>query len=195
MSDINQTPQQPQASVGAPAPVPTRRFTGSRWFIGAVIVSVGLIGFGVGRVTGWRHDRMGYSQMYGYGPGMHRHMDGRRGGFGFGPEGFIDGALGSVNATPEQKQRVTQIVQGVMSEMRPMREQRRVVRDRLTALMTAETIDRAAIEKLRTEQLATAEAVTKRWSVAIAEAAEVLTPAQRQQLVERFENRRRLWRG
>ena len=195
MSDINTGAPQPQAPMQAPLPAPRRPFTNSRWFIGAVIASVGLVGFGVGRVTGWRHNWMGHAQMQGYGPGMQRGMEGPRGPFGFGPESFIDRVLGNVNATPEQKQKVTLIAQGAISEMRPLREQRRAAQAQLATLLKAETIDRAAIDKLRLEQLAAAETVTKRMGQAIAEAAEVLTPAQRQQLVERWENRRRSWRG
>jgi periplasmic protein CpxP/Spy len=193
MSDINTAA--PQPPLQSPLPKVRQPFTNSRWFIGAVIVSVGLIGFGVGRVTGWRGTWMGHAQMQGDGPGMHRGMAGPRGPFGFGPETFIDRMLGQVNATPEQKQKVTQIAQGAFSEMRPLREQRRAAQTQLATLLKADTIDRAAIDKLRLEQLTTAEAVTKRLGQAIAEAAEVLTPAQRQQLVERWENRRRFWRG
>jgi periplasmic protein CpxP/Spy len=189
MSDINTGAPQPQAPI--PVASPRRPFTNSRWFIGAVIVSVGLVGFGVGRVTSWRHNWMGQAMMKGHGPGK----EGPRGAFGFGPENFIDRVLGNVNATPEQKQKVTLIAQGAFSEMRPLREQRRAAQAQLATLLKAETIDRAAIDKLRLEQLATAETVTKRMGQAIAEAAEVLTPAQRQQLVERWENRRRSWRG
>ncbi len=189
MSDIN------TGTPPLPNPQPRRPFTNSRWFIGAVIVSVGLIGFGVGRVTGWRGSFMGHAQMQGHGPGQHGGMDGQRGSFGFGPERFIDRALGQVNATPEQKQKVTQIAQNAFSEMRPLREQRRAVQTQLATLLKAETIDRAALDKLRMEQITTAETVTKRLGQAIAEAAEVLSPAQRQQLVERWESRRRFWRG
>jgi periplasmic protein CpxP/Spy len=193
MSDINTGAPQPQAPI--PVAAPRKPFTNSRWFIGAVIVSVGLVGFGVGRVTSWRHNWMGHAMMQGHGPGMERGMAGPRGAFGFGPENFIDRVLGNVNATPEQKQKVTLIAQNAFSEMRPLREQRRAAQAQLATLLKAETIDRAAIDKLRMEQLATAETVTKRLGQAIAEAAEVLTPAQRQQLVERWENRRRSWRG
>ncbi len=191
MSDINTGTT--QTSPPLPAAPPRQRFTNSRWFIGAVIVSVGLIGFGVGRVTGWRGSWMGHAQMQGYGPGSH--MNGMHRSFGFGPESFIDRALGQVNATPEQKQKVTQIAQNAFSELRPLREQRRAVQAQLATLLKAETIDRAALDKLRMEQITTAEAVTKRLGQAIAEAAEVLSPAQRQQLVERWESRRRFWRG
>ena len=49
-------------------------------------------------------------------------------------------------------------------------------------LLTQTTIDRAAIEKLRAEQIAAMDSVSKRIAQAIGDAAEVLTPEQRRKL-------------
>jgi hypothetical protein len=46
-------------------------------------------------------------------------------------------------------------------------------------LLTRETVDRAALEKFRTDMLATHDAVSKRLVQAVADAREVLTPEQR----------------
>jgi periplasmic protein CpxP/Spy len=122
-------------------------------------------------------------------------MMGGGGMFGFGPQRMIDFALTSVGATAEQKQKISSIVAGAMTELMPLRDRRDAARQKLTALLKADTVDRAAIEKLRAEEFAAFEAGSKRAAQALGEAAEVLTPAQRQQLVERMEARRSWRRG
>jgi len=49
-------------------------------------------------------------------------------------------------------------------------------------LLTQQTIDRAAIEKLRVDQIAVHDAASKRLVQAVADAAEALTPEQRRKL-------------
>ena len=53
-----------------------------------------------------------------------------------------------------------------------------------------EPLSRAAIERMRVERLQNAEAASKRFSQALADVAEVLTPAQRKQLAERIQRHR-----
>ena len=55
--------------------------------------------------------------------------------------------------------------------------------------LTQETVDREALETLRQNKLATADRASQRLLTALADAAEVLTPAQRQELVEELESR------
>ena len=50
--------------------------------------------------------------------------------------------------------------------------------------MTAPTIDRTAIERLRAEQIALAETASKRIAQALADAAEVLNPEQRKKVAD-----------
>ena len=57
-------------------------------------------------------------------------------------------------------------------------------------LLKAPTIDRAAIEGLRSQQMAVADAISKRVSTAFADTAEVLTPEQRVKLAERMQSHR-----
>jgi len=56
-------------------------------------------------------------------------------------------------------------------------------------LLSAPAIDRAAIERLRAEQIQGADAVSKRMAQAFADAAEVLTPDQRKKIAERMQKR------
>ena len=64
-------------------------------------------------------------------------------------------------------------------------------------LLTANTIDRAALEKVRAERLAEADRVSKELVNALADVAEVLTPEQRvivNERLEQFKSMRRHWR-
>jgi Spy/CpxP family protein refolding chaperone len=60
-------------------------------------------------------------------------------------------------------------------------------------LLSAATIDRAAIEALRAEQVALADATSKRLAQALADTADVLTPEQRVKLAERVSRRMGRW--
>jgi Spy/CpxP family protein refolding chaperone len=76
-----------------------------------------------------------------------------------------------------------------------MREKGQVARARAAELLIQPKVDRAAIEAFRAEQLALAEAASKRLAQAVGDAAEVLTPEQRQKAHEFIQWRRGLWHG
>jgi len=94
-----------------------------------------------------------------------------------------------INATAEQTAKLTDIAKAAFKDLRPLREKARDARRRGMELLAAPTIDRAAIERLRAEQIQAADAVSKRMSQAFADAAEVLTPDQRKKLAERMQKR------
>jgi protein CpxP len=98
-----------------------------------------------------------------------------------------------IDATDAQKERLAPIVKNAAKDLLPLREQMRNARREALALLGGETIDRAAIERLRAAQLQLAEAGSKRLAEALADAAEVLTPEQRKQLAERLQHRRGRW--
>jgi Spy/CpxP family protein refolding chaperone len=100
-----------------------------------------------------------------------------------------------VDATPEQRSRLTEIAKAAARELRPLREKVRDARRRGMALLAAPTIDRAALERLRAEQIQAADAVSRRMSQAFADAAEVLTPDQRKKIAERMQRRHSRQRG
>jgi Spy/CpxP family protein refolding chaperone len=60
-------------------------------------------------------------------------------------------------------------------------------------LLTADTIDRGAIEALRAEHLQLAERASRRFAQVLADMAEVLTPEQRKDLAGRMERHRSGW--
>jgi Spy/CpxP family protein refolding chaperone len=102
-----------------------------------------------------------------------------------------------VDATPEQQQKLTAIAKDAAKDIAPMREKLRSAGKQALEITTAPIIDRAAVERLRAEQVALADSVSKRITHALADAADVLTPEQRQKLagrlIERMEQRERGW--
>ena len=79
-----------------------------------------------------------------------------------------------------------------------MREKVMSARQRGRVLLTQPSIDRAAIEALRVEQIALADAASKRFTQALGDVAEVLTPEQRRKIDDRLtemRERRGFWHG
>ncbi|MFE3839482.1 Spy/CpxP family protein refolding chaperone [Pseudogemmobacter sonorensis] len=107
-------------------------------------------------------------------------------GHGFGPFGGfgLERALRSVEVTDGQRDGIWAIIDGARSDIRPMLRGMEVRREALEGLLTAEVIDRAAVETLRLETLASADAVSARATEALLDAAELLTQQQRAGLVE-----------
>jgi protein CpxP len=103
-----------------------------------------------------------------------------------------------IEANGEQEQKLRAIVKGAVKDLLPMRETALAARQRGHVLLTQPTIDRAAIEALRAEQLALADAASKRFAQALGDAAEVLTPEQRRRIDNRlmeFRQHRGFWPG
>ncbi len=96
-----------------------------------------------------------------------------------------------VDATPEQTKKLVDISTSLTADILPLRKKIRDARKDAVALLTADNIDRAAIEQLRAQQLAEFDAATKRVTLALADAAEVLTAEQRQKVNEWVEKRRK----
>jgi Spy/CpxP family protein refolding chaperone len=91
-----------------------------------------------------------------------------------------------IDATEAQKQKLDPIVKQAAGDLRPLRAKVRDARRRGAELFSAETIDRGAIERLRVEQIGAADAASRRFTQALADVAEVLTPAQRKTLAARL---------
>ena len=89
-----------------------------------------------------------------------------------------------LDANADQQAKLQAIVKSAVGDLAPMREKVLAARQQARALLTGPAIDRGAIEKLRSEQIATVDALSKRAAQALGDAAEVLTPEQRKKLDE-----------
>jgi periplasmic protein CpxP/Spy len=91
-----------------------------------------------------------------------------------------------IKATPEQRQKIKDIMKTARSDMNKERAGVQESRRALVEALAAPTLDKALIEKLRADQSAKQEANSKRLTQAMIETAEVLNPEQRQQVKGRF---------
>jgi protein CpxP len=94
-----------------------------------------------------------------------------------------------IDATTEQQEKLRAIVRDLTKDLAPLRGARQDAASRARSLLTSSNLDKADIEKFRAEQLSKADAVSKRITQAIADAAEVLTPEQRRKLADRIPQR------
>lgn len=101
-----------------------------------------------------------------------------------------------VDASPEQTAKLVAIAQGAVKDLLPVRDQLIAGRGQIKDLLLSASVDKASIEKLRTEKLALADQATRRLTQALADASEVLNVEQRRKLAERieaFRERREGW--
>ncbi len=101
-----------------------------------------------------------------------------------------------IDATQEQQTRITTLITAVAKDLRPLRNEFRAAGKEMHELLTADKIDREAIEKLRAERLAEADRISKEMVTALADVAEVLTVEQRKVLderIEQFRSMRKRW--
>lgn len=152
----------------------TRR---TRWIVAGGVAVLALAGIGAAGAMG-DGDGMGRHFM-----GMGMKHGGNFAGHGFGR------MLEAVDATSEQEDSIWTIVDGVRAELRPMMREFRDTRTDLAALLSAPSIDRAAVEKLRAERIAAIDEASKKVVTAAIAAAEVLTPEQRAKLGEQMKQR------
>jgi protein CpxP len=180
-----------------PAPVPTapkrsrlRRFA----FASALLVTGGVIGAviaGPVRSQGWQGP-----MHYGWGGGHHEMMGGPDRMFFPGRiERGVERLGWITDASTEQKQKINAITQKAADDIFDLRNKHLEARKQVVGLLSAPTIDRPKLEALRADQMKLADAATKRVSDAVADVAEVLTPAQRADLANRLERWQRWRRG
>jgi Spy/CpxP family protein refolding chaperone len=186
-----QTPNTPDSTSEVQPPRRKRRGL----TIAALVVAAGLTGAAVTAAVsqpfgpgGWHGGRM----MHG-GPMMR---------FGFDParaeerlDRMVRHLAVEVDASNEQQDKLRSVAKAAIKEVLPAREKLMAARQQARTLLSAPTIDRAAIEKLRTEQIALADTVSKRIVQAITDAAEILTPEQRRKLEERMSDFRGFGHG
>jgi periplasmic protein CpxP/Spy len=89
-----------------------------------------------------------------------------------------------LDATADQQAKIAGIAKAAVSDLLPLHDKVHAARSQALALLTAPTIDRSAVERLRAEQIGLAETASKRIAQAVADASEVLSPEQRRKIAD-----------
>ena len=100
-------------------------------------------------------------------------------------EHFIKHLAVDVNATPEQQKKLEAIAKAASRDLAPLRSQSQEMRKQGVALFTAPTVDKNAVEQLRVKRMQNADAISRRMTQALTDAADVLSPEQRKKAAER----------
>lgn len=152
-----------------------RRWVGAALLLVAVVAAVGFCtNAGDGdRYTSW-HDRHGPSAMFSASDAGKR------------VEFVVDRVMRELKADDAQKLKAREIAGAAAGDLTELALQHGETRQELVAILGAPTLDRSKLEALRAKTALSLDQSSKRITVAVADLAEVLTPAQRQQLVERM---------
>lgn len=100
-----------------------------------------------------------------------------------------------IDATEAQRAQLGPIVKQAAHDLMPLRGRMHEARKQGLQLLTAQSVDRGALERLRSEQIQAADAASQRFARALADVADVLTHEQRARLAERLQHRRGWHRG
>jgi periplasmic protein CpxP/Spy len=118
--------------------------------------------------------------------GMHEGHGGMR---EHGGHHRMDRMLRSVGASDEQRAKIRDIFAKARADVNPDPKARQASRQKMAELLSAPTVDRAALEQLRAARTADHERMSRRMSQAMADAAEVLTPEQRAKMAAKLKER------
>ncbi|WP_439500773.1 Spy/CpxP family protein refolding chaperone [Aminobacter ciceronei] len=118
----------------------------------------------------------------------HQMMDASMGRGGFS-ERRMEHMMEDIDATPEQSKKLKELFGSARDEIAPMLDDFRDTRNAAADILGAPTIDRSAIEKLRSERVAAIDAASRKMTATLVDAAEILTPEQRAKILERFNAR------
>ena len=117
-------------------------------------------------------------------------VGGHHGGHGMMGGGHrVEHMLEQVDASDAQRSEVKQIMRSAAADLKPQREALRKLHAQGQSLLTAPSIDAAAVEAQRQQAQALHDQISKRMSQALVAAANVLTPEQRGKLAERMAKR------
>ena len=171
----------PPASPAQPSPRRIRR----PLTIAAVALAAGL----TGAVATQAFSHSGFGRGHWHGPGMM--------GRTFDPaqaeqraDRMVRHVAIEIDATSEQEEKLRGIVRAAVKDLVPLHEKAHAAPERARQLLTQPNIDPAAIEAFRAEQVAQVDAASKRLTQALTEAAQVLTPEQRQRISDHLQERR-----
>jgi Spy/CpxP family protein refolding chaperone len=89
-----------------------------------------------------------------------------------------------IDATDAQKAQIEPLVKQAMQDLKPLHTQLHGAHAQALQLLTQATIDRAALESMRAQNMQLADQASKRLVQLVADIGDVLTPAQRQKLAD-----------
>ena len=109
--------------------------------------------------------------------------------------GLFDGRhaermLDSVNATPDQRTQIKQIVVAARTDMAAQRDASRKLHEQSQSAFAQPNVDARAVETLRQQMLAQHDQASKRMTQLMLDVSRVLTPEQRKTLSDRLTQRR-----
>ncbi len=99
-------------------------------------------------------------------------------------DGMIDHLIEKVDGSEAQRTALKAIAGRAAPQMEALHSEGRDIKGELRDLLTAEKIDRAALEEARKDAVDLVERGSKLLIAGVADAAETLTPAQRRQIAE-----------
>jgi protein CpxP len=97
-----------------------------------------------------------------------------------------DRLLDAVGATADQKASIHDIMAAARVDLQARHAEAQALRSQMVKLMSAPVVNNALVEPVRQQQLVLHDAVSRRMTQAMVDAANVLTAQQRQQLGERL---------
>ena len=100
-------------------------------------------------------------------------------------------ALRGIDASPAQQEQVDKILGGAVDDLFRLRQKHLSNREAFAAQLGGASIDRAALEEIRKSEMALADEASRKFVQALADVADVLTPEQRQALIERVHQHHR----
>ncbi len=108
--------------------------------------------------------------------------------------GMMQGRMGErmldiVNATPEQRTQIKQIIDRNVAERQAQRAAHLALRDQASQLFTQPTVDAAAAEQLRQQMLQQHDQASRRMMQSMLEVSRILTPEQRKQMADHMAQR------
>ena len=166
MTDDDKTENTPDRKI--------RRKRRPRWILMSIAGALVLAIAGTAVSTG------GYSKWRGDGDRFDRFVEWK-----------VEDMLDEVEATDGQREQVHAIVKAAVADLQGARDLKREIGRDLIAAFSKETIDRNELELLRQRKMEAVDSMSQRALTALADAAEVLTPAQRQELATEWESHMR----
>jgi periplasmic protein CpxP/Spy len=143
----------------------------------ALLVLPVLLGAGICAARAHAEEAFGFSPGGGFGggnPEQHKAFMEKR----------LDKMLDAIKATDSQRTAIKAIFERMATEMGPIHQQHKGLHDQMTVALTGNTVDPVAVEALRKQIPIMADQASQVFTKALLDAAQVLTPEQRQALAK-----------